>query len=102
MGCELLRPHEAEQPQVPALDAVRRRHGLVTAPPGERPPPDGLVVVGPDEVIVCTFTNTKLATITIEKTSDPAGGTGFGFTATPPVGDPALFTLDDGGSQSFD
>ncbi len=55
----------------------------------------------PGETVTCTFTNTKLATITIEKTSDPAGGTGFGFTATPPFDGSATFTLDDGGSQPF-
>ncbi len=57
--------------------------------------------VAAGETVTCTFTNTKLATITIEKTSDPAGGTGFGFTATPPCGGSATFTLDDGGSQPF-
>ena len=36
-------------------------------------------------------------TITVRKETDPAGGSGFNFS-----GDLGSFTLDDGGSQTFD
>lgn len=61
------------------------------------------VVVGVQEAS-CTFTNTQTATagpggsLTIQKVTGPAGGTGFSFDA----GDLGTFSLDDGGSQQFD
>ena len=46
----------------------------------------------PGETVSCTFTNTRQGSITIEKVSDPAGGTGFGFTGA------TAGTIDDGGA----
>jgi hypothetical protein len=58
---------------------------------------DGVVVdLDPGEDVTCTFNNQQLGSITIEKVTDPAGGTDFDFT-----GDLGAFSLDDGGSQSF-
>ena len=49
--------------------------------------------------VTCTFTNTKLGTVIIEKRTAPAGGTGFGFTDT--IAASNSFTLDDGQSRTF-
>ena len=47
------------------------------------------------ERVHCTFTNTKLGTVVIRKTTAPGGGSGFGFTGN--LGD---FSLDDGGGET--
>ena len=54
--------------------------------------------VAAGETVTCTFTNTALATITVAKVTDPAGGTGFDFTADSPFGS-GSFTLDDGETE---
>ena len=46
------------------------------------------------ERVHCTFTNSALGTIVINKRTSPANGTGFVFS-----GDLGAFTLDDGGSK---
>jgi len=51
------------------------------------------------ETITCTFTNTQRGTIIVEKQTDPAGGTGFGFTDT--ITTPNSFSLGDGGTKTF-
>jgi hypothetical protein len=56
--------------------------------------------VDPGENVKCTFTNTQRGTVTVAKTSDPAGGTGFGFQPDAGLGG-APFTLDDGGSTAY-
>lgn len=51
------------------------------------------------ETITCTFTNTQRGTIIVEKQTNPAGGTGFGFTDT--ITAPNSFSLGDGGTKTF-
>jgi uncharacterized repeat protein (TIGR01451 family) len=51
------------------------------------------------ETVECTFTNTQRGTIIINKTTNPAGGTGFGFTDD--IEAPNSFSLDDGQSKTF-
>ena len=57
------------------------------------------VHLGPDEDVTCTFTNVEEppepGSVTIWKQTDPAGGTGFGFS-----GDLGSFTLDDGQGET--
>ena len=58
------------------------------------------ISVGVGETVTCTFTNTKLAVITITKVTDPASDpTVFGFTANGGLSSP--FNLTDGASQVF-
>jgi len=47
----------------------------------------------------CTIENTQRGKIIINKVTDPAGGTGFGFTDN--IEAPYAFTLDDGGTKTF-
>lgn len=46
------------------------------------------------ERVHCTFTNTKLGTVVIKKSTAPSGGSGFSFSGS--LGD---FSLDDGGEK---
>jgi plastocyanin len=57
------------------------------------------VNLDPGETVSCTFSNTERGTIEIVKSTDPVGGTGFGFTDD--VAAPNNFTLDDGQTQTF-
>jgi hypothetical protein len=57
------------------------------------------VSLQPGETITCTFTNTQRGTIVVEKQTDPAGGTGFGFTDT--ITTPNSFSLDHGDTKIF-
>ncbi len=64
------------------------------------------VNLGEDQVVTCTFYNESdeqvagpEGSLTIIKTTLPAGGTGFGFTTSENLSGP--FTLDDGGMQVF-
>ncbi len=58
------------------------------------------IALADGETVVCTFTNIKLSSITIIKETDPAGGTGFGFTGSSALGLP--FTLNDGQTRVKD
>jgi hypothetical protein len=51
------------------------------------------------KVFQCVYTNKKLGKIAINKVTDPAGGTGFGFTQN--IDDTGPFSLDDGQSEIF-
>jgi uncharacterized repeat protein (TIGR01451 family) len=55
------------------------------------------IQLDPGENVVCTFTNTKLGSISIIKVTDPQDGQDFGFTA--PGLTPAAFDLDDDGNN---
>ena len=55
--------------------------------------------LAPGETVHCTYTNTRRGRIEIEKQTDPAGGTGFGFTSNLP-GPNDVFSLDDNGQQN--
>lgn len=55
--------------------------------------------LGAGGAVTCTFTNHKLATITMVKETTPAGGTGFGFTDD--IIAPFGFSLDDGANEAF-
>jgi hypothetical protein len=74
---------------------------LQGAPFGTKDPATGTVsfVLDAGQDVVCTYQNTKLGSITIGKTTLPAGGTGFDFTTAGLT--PASFTLAGGGSQPF-
>ncbi|GAI20151.1 unnamed protein product, partial [marine sediment metagenome] len=53
--------------------------------------------LGAGENVTCTFNNTQLGSITIEKQTNPDGSTqSFNFTGTP-----GSFNLSDGGSKTF-
>ncbi len=57
----------------------------------------------PGETVTCTYTNTRqVGTIEIEKQTDPAGGTGFGFSGSdlPGTGNDT-FSLDDDGLKTI-
>ncbi len=58
-----------------------------------------LIGLAAGETVRCTFSNAQRGGIVIEKTSDPAGGTGFEFSHD--IDENGSFTLDDGGSLSF-
>jgi hypothetical protein len=93
--------------QTANLDLVEGtyRIGEVTKPGWETPVAtncNDYVVDYPNSIgatFSCTYTNTKLGKIIIEKVTDPAGGTGFGFTDT--IITPNSFTLDDGQMEIF-
>ncbi len=53
----------------------------------------------PGETVNCTFTNAQKGSITIEKVTDPPGGTGFAFTHT--IQSPNSFSLDHDQRQTF-
>ncbi len=55
--------------------------------------------LNPGETVNCTFTNTQKGSITIEKITDPPGGTGFAFTHTIDPLNP--FNLDHDQRQTF-
>ncbi len=59
------------------------------------------VTLGSAADVVCTFSNDRLATLVLNKVTNPAGGAGFPFVVTPEGGAPGdEITLDDGGSQA--
>jgi hypothetical protein len=64
----------------------------------EQDPPTASVDLVAGETVVCSFTNIELATLTVSKVTDPAGGTDFPFTVST-VNQP--ITLDDGQSQTL-
>ena len=70
---------------------------LTNAECSDNSPPNS-IDVSAGETVTCTFTNTKLGTIVIEKVTLPAGGTGFSFIEDI---DEQGFSLDDGQSQTF-
>jgi hypothetical protein len=59
----------------------------------------------PGETVTCTFTNTERGTIIIKKVTYPAGGAGFTFTFDPTAALPGgmidNFSLDDGGTETY-
>lgn len=59
----------------------------------------GQFALGAGGAVTCTFTNHKLATVTIAKDTTPVGGTNFGFTDD--IAAPFGFSLDDGQSEVF-
>ncbi len=57
------------------------------------------ITLADEDTVICVFTNTGTASITIEKETSPEGGADFDFTSDIPDGDE--FTLDDGQSITF-
>ena len=56
----------------------------------------------PARAVVCTFTNTQRAKIEIEKQTEPAAGSGFGFTGSANLPDAdESFSLDDDGAKTI-
>ncbi len=53
------------------------------------------ITLSAGEDVTCTFSNVKLGTVIIKKSTAPDGGSGFSF-----GGDLGDFTLNDGGSKT--
>ncbi len=65
-------------------------------------PPTATITLAAGDTVTCTFTNTEITgagMIIIEKVTDPAGGTGFGFTDD--IEAPNNFPLNHGGTKTF-
>ncbi|MDH5363897.1 MAG: DUF11 domain-containing protein, partial [Dehalococcoidia bacterium] len=61
---------------------------------------DGVTInLASGDDVICTFNNTQLGSITIEKQTLPDGGTGFGFTSN--IEAPNSFSLNDDQTMTF-
>ncbi len=70
-----------------------------TASTGSTATRTATINVDPGETVTCTFGNTRRGTISIVKSTDPTGGTGFGFTDDIPGS--GSFTLDDAQTETI-